>query len=188
MKIQFHGANQDVTGSCHMLEVGGKRILIDCGLYQGGREIDEENAGAFGFEPESIDYLLLTHAHLDHCGRIPLLVKRGFKGEIITTSASRELAKLILLDSASLQESEARYKNNKLKRSGSKKTKTDVVEPLYSTIDALNSFDYFGRNAKYHEPIQVAEGIRVTFFDAGHIMGSASILVELEENSQQRRV
>ncbi len=187
MKIQFHGANRDVTGSCHMLEVSGKRILIDCGLYQGGREIDEDNAEPFGFEPDSIDYLLLTHAHLDHCGRIPLLVKRGFQGEIITTSASRELAKLILLDSASLQESEARYKNNKVKRSGSNKTQAEIV-PLYSTIDALNSFDYFGRNAKYHEPIQVAEGVRVTFFDAGHIMGSACVLVELEEDGKQRRV
>jgi metallo-beta-lactamase family protein len=187
MKIQFHGANQNVTGSCHMLEVGGKRLLIDCGLYQGGREIDEENTEPFGFEPDSIDYLLLTHAHLDHCGRIPLLVKRGFAGEIITTSASRELAKLILLDSASLQESEARYKNSKVKRSGSNKTKTEI-EPLYTTVDALNSFDYFGRNAKYHEPILVAKGIRVTFIDAGHILGSASILVELEENGQQRRV
>ena len=185
MKIQFHGADQNVTGSCHFLEVGDKRVLIDCGLYQGGREIDEENAEPFGFEPDSIDYLLLTHAHLDHCGRIPLLVKRGFKGEIITTSASRELAKLILLDSASLQESEARYKNRKAKRSGSGKAE---VEPLYSTTDALNSFDCFGRNAQYHKPFQLTEGVRVTFFDAGHILGSACVLVELEENGQQKRV
>jgi metallo-beta-lactamase family protein len=185
MKIQFHGANQNVTGSCHLLEVAGKRLLIDCGLYQGRRELDEENSGAFGFEPESIDYLLLTHAHLDHCGRIPLLIKRGFQGEIITTSATRELAKLILLDSASLQESEARYQNNKIKRSGSNKA---YVEPLYTTNDALNSFDYFGRNSQYHESLLLSEGIRITFFDAGHILGSASIFLELEENGRQRRV
>jgi metallo-beta-lactamase family protein len=185
MKIQFNGANQNVTGSCHLLEVAGKRLLIDCGLYQGGREIVEENTEAFGFEPQDIDFLLLTHAHLDHCGRIPLLIKRGFQGEIITTSASRELAKLILLDSASLQESEARYQNRKLKRSNSTAT---LIEPLYTTNDALNSFDYFGRNAQYHEPLNLAEGIQVTFFDAGHILGSACILLELQEQGQQRRV
>ena len=90
MKISFHGADQGVTGSCHLLECGDKRILIDCGMYQGRRELAEENAEPFGFDPESIDFLLLTHAHLDHCGRIPLLAKRGFKGEVITTGASVE--------------------------------------------------------------------------------------------------
>ncbi len=91
MKLEFHGADQNVTGSCHLFEVAGKKILIDCGLYQGGRDMDEENSKPFGFGPANIDYLLLTHAHLDHCGRIPLLVKRGFTGEIISTSASLEL-------------------------------------------------------------------------------------------------
>jgi len=95
MKISFHGADRSVTGSCHLVECAGKRILIDCGLHQGSRELDEENAGPFGFEAASIDYLLLTHAHLDHCGRLPLLAKRGFRGEIITTAASRELARLV---------------------------------------------------------------------------------------------
>ena len=85
MKISFHGAAQGVTGSCHLLNVAGKKILIDCGLFQGGREIEEENHTAFGFTPSEIDYVLLTHAHLDHCGRLPLLVKQGFTGEIITT-------------------------------------------------------------------------------------------------------
>ncbi|MDE2611677.1 MAG: MBL fold metallo-hydrolase, partial [Burkholderiales bacterium] len=86
MKISFHGADREVTGSCHLLEAQGKRVLIDCGMYQGSRDLDDENAEAFGFDPKSIDVLLLTHAHLDHCGRIPLLVKRGFTGEIITTA------------------------------------------------------------------------------------------------------
>ena len=110
MKIAFHGAAGGVTGSCHLLECAGKRILIDCGLYQGSRELVEENSSDFGFNPESIDYLLLTHAHLDHCGRIALLVKRGFKGEIITTGASRELARLVMLDAAHLQEEDAAWK------------------------------------------------------------------------------
>ena len=89
MKISFHGAAEGVTGSCHLLQVGTKKILIDCGLYQGGRELEEENLKPFGFDPASIDYLFLTHAHLDHCGRIPLLAKQGFEGEIITTLATR---------------------------------------------------------------------------------------------------
>ncbi len=97
MKLSFHGADYDVTGSCHLIECAGKRILIDCGLFQGERELVEENAEPFGFDPAGIDFLLLTHAHLDHCGRLPLLVKRGFRGEIVTTSASRELARLVLL-------------------------------------------------------------------------------------------
>ena len=90
MKLSFHGAARGVTGSCHLVECGGRRVLIDCGLYQGGREIAEENAEPMGFDPESIDYLLLTHAHLDHCGRIPLLSKRGFRGEIVTTAPTAE--------------------------------------------------------------------------------------------------
>ena len=100
MKLSFHGADRSVTGSCHMVECAGKRILIDCGLHQGRRELSEKNSQPFGFDPASIDYVLLTHAHLDHCGRLPLLAKRGFRGEIITTAASRELARLVMLDAA----------------------------------------------------------------------------------------
>ena len=104
MKLAFHGADRSVTGSCHMIECAGKKILIDCGMHQGSRELDEENSQPFGFDPAGIDYVLLTHAHLDHCGRLPLLAKRGFRGEIITTAASRELARLVLLDAAHMQE------------------------------------------------------------------------------------
>lgn len=185
MKISFHGADQGVTGSCHLLECAGKRILIDCGMYQGGREIVEENSQPFGFDPAAIDFLLLTHAHLDHCGRIPLLAKRGFTGEVITTRATVELARLIMLDSAGLQEEEARYQLRKNKRH-SKRHK--YIEPLYNTLDALNSLERFGRRATYAQPIQVAPGIRATFLDAGHILGSASIFLELEENGHQHRM
>jgi metallo-beta-lactamase family protein len=110
LKISFHGADRGVTGSCHLVECAGKRILIDCGLYQGGRELDEENAEPFGFDAAGIDYVLLTHAHLDHCGRLPLLAKRGFRGEIIATAASRELARLVMLDAAHLLEEDARHR------------------------------------------------------------------------------
>jgi len=186
MKISFHGADQGVTGSCHMLECAGKRLLIDCGMYQGGRELAEENAEPFGFDPESIDYLLLTHAHLDHCGRIPLLVKRGFKGEIITTPASIELARLVMLDAAGLQEEEARYQQRKAKRHAGKRHVD--IEPLYTTLDALNSLDYFGRRVSYDQALEIAPGIRATFIDAGHILGSASIVLELEEEGRKHRI
>lgn len=184
MKISFHGADQGVTGSCHLIECAGKKILVDCGLYQGSREMQEENSNDFGFDPESVDFLLLTHAHLDHCGRIPLLVKRGFKGEIITTSASRDLAKLVMLDSAYLQEEEAEYRAKRSRREG----KSEEIEPLYTTLDALNSLDYFGRNVRYGEMITLAPGIQATYYDEGHILGSACVLLELEENGQQKKV
>ena len=186
MKISFHGADQGVTGSCHLLECAGKRVLVDCGMYQGGRELAEENAEPFGFDPATIDFLLLTHAHLDHCGRIPLLVKRGFTGEIITTAASLELAKLVMLDSAGLQEEEARYQSRRHKRHHGNHDK--VSEPLYTTLDALNSLDYFGRKATYDSALEIAPGIRATFLDAGHILGSASIFLELKENNQSHRL
>ena len=186
MKLSFHGADQGVTGSCHLLECAGKRLLIDCGLYQGGREIAEENSEPFGFDPAEIDYLLLTHAHLDHCGRIPLLVKRGFSGEIIATSASVELARLVMLDSAGLQEEEARYQRRKARRHHGNHDR--FAEPLYTTLDALNSLESFGRLASYDESLQISPGIRATFIDAGHILGSASIFLELEEDGRQHRL
>jgi len=185
MKLSFHGAAQGVTGSCHLLQCGGKRILIDCGFYQGGRELEEDNADDFGFDAASIDYLLLTHAHLDHCGRIPLLVSRGFRGEIITTAASRELARLIMLDAAGLQEEEARYLNRRARRRGKG---SDVIVPLYTTIDALNALDYFGRTAVYNQSLQLAPGLQVTFINAGHILGSACLVLQATEGDRQRRI
>ncbi|MCG6976465.1 MAG: MBL fold metallo-hydrolase [Acidiferrobacterales bacterium] len=184
MKISFHGADRGVTGSCHLVECGGYRVLVDCGMYQGGRELNEENAEDFGFDPASIDFLLLTHAHLDHCGRIPLLSKRGFKGEIITTAASRELARLVMLDSAHLQEEEARYQSRHKARHGH----PQGAGALYSVLDALNSTEHFGRSASYNQPLDLAPGLRATFLDAGHILGSASIFLELAENEQRRTV
>ena len=184
MKISFHGADRGVTGSCHRVECAGKRVLIDCGLYQGGHELDEENAEPFGFDAAAIDYVLLTHAHLDHCGRLPLLVKRGFRGEIIATSATRELARVVMLDSAHLQEEEAKYQSRKIARRGS----VEALQPLYTTLDALNCLDYFGRTAAYDQPIELAPGVRATFLDAGHILGSASIYLQLEEAGRSRSV
>jgi metallo-beta-lactamase family protein len=185
MKLSFHGADHDVTGSCHQVECAGKRILIDCGLFQGERGLVEENTEPFGFDPASLDFLLLTHAHLDHCGRLPLLVKRGFQGEIISTAASRELARLVLLDSGHLHEQEARRTIRHAARRGNR---VEGSEPLYTELDALNSFDYFGRTAGYNQALDLAPGIRATFIDAGHILGSACIVLELTENGRQKTV
>jgi metallo-beta-lactamase family protein len=184
MKISFHGADQGVTGSCHLIECAGKRVLIDCGLYQGGRELDEENAGPFGFEPAAIDILLLTHAHLDHCGRVPLLVERGFRGEIIATAATRELARLVMLDAAHLHEEDAERRQRRRARRGA----AEPVVPLYTTLDALNALDRLGRTAAYDQRLELAPGIHATFTDAGHILGSASIYLELAERGRRRTV
>ncbi len=185
MKISFHGAAHGVTGSCHLVECAGKRVLIDCGLYQGSHEIEDENARPFGFDPAGIDVVLLTHAHLDHCGRLPLLVKRGFAGEIVTTAPTRELARLVMLDAAHLQEEDVRHRLRRVRRRG----KDDAaIEPLYTVLEAINTQDSFGRTARYDEPLPIAPGITATFLDAGHILGSASVLLELEDAGRKRRV
>jgi metallo-beta-lactamase family protein len=180
MRLSFHGADQGVTGSCHLIEAAGKKILIDCGMLQGSRELDEENAAPFGFDARAIDLMLLTHAHLDHCGRLPLLVKRGFKGEIIATAATMELARLVIMDAAHLHDEEAQRR-----ASGPLK---NAPPPLYSMIDATNALGQFGRKADYGQPLQIAPGIRGTFYDAGHILGSASILLEVQENSRSQTI
>jgi metallo-beta-lactamase family protein len=160
-------------------------VLIDCGLYQGSREIAEENAGDFGFDPASIDFVLLTHAHLDHCGRLPLLTRRGFRGEIIATTATHELARLVMLDAAHLQEEEARSNSHRPARHGAN---DKPAEPLFTVADTLKSLESFKRSAVYGQPTDLAQGIRATFVDAGHILGSASILLELTEARRSVRM
>ena len=184
MKLSFYGADRTVTGSCHLLECAGKRILIDCGLFQGGRELEVENGHPFGFDPAGIDIVLLTHAHLDHCGRLPLLVKRGFKGEIISTAATAELARLVMVDSAHLQEEDARLRAKRATHNA----KDKAIAPLYSLIDALNSISQFGRTARYDQPIELATGITATFINAGHILGSACVFLQLTEGARQSSV
>jgi metallo-beta-lactamase family protein len=184
MKLAFHGAAKLVTGSCHYVEYHGTRILIDCGLYQGKRELVEDNRNDFGFDPASIDVLLLTHGHLDHCGRIPLLVKRGFKGRIITTAATKELARLVMLDSARIQEEEAKYRNYKNRKNG----QDEIAVPLYDTLDALTSLDRFGETVHYGQTMEVCPGVRATFHDAGHILGAASIFLECSKNGSTTQV
>jgi len=183
MMLSFHGAAQGVTGSCHLLEVGARKLLVDCGLFQGRHEIVDENRSAFGFAPAEIDFLLLTHAHLDHCGRIPLLVKQGFRGEIVTTAATRELARLVLLDSAHLQEEEAKRDERRAHRRGAA-----AAPPLYTVADALWSFDRFGRTAVYEVPLVLNDALTVSFIDAGHILGAAAIVVDAKQVAERRRI
>jgi metallo-beta-lactamase family protein len=183
MKLSFHGADRDVTGSCHLIECAGRRLLIDCGMFQGGRELSEENAADFGFDPAAIDTVLLTHAHLDHCGRLPLLAKRGFRGEIIATAATRELARLVLLDSAHLAEEDAERSARHSNRRGAQ-----PPAPLYTLVDAMAALDGFGRTAVYGVPLPLGPGLRASFHEAGHILGSASVLLEITEAGSTRRV
>jgi len=183
MRLSFHGAARNVTGSCHLLEAGGLQILIDCGMFQGEGHADEENAGDFGFKASEIDYLLLTHAHLDHCGRIPLLVKRGFTGEIISTAATRDLAKLIMMDSAHIQEEDAARASRRRRRGG-----RGDIHPLYNQIDVLAALDNFGRNVNYDEDIVLNDSVTARFINAGHILGSASVVVEAIEKGSRRRI
>ncbi len=177
MKLSFYGADRCVTGSCHCLEVNGKKILIDCGLQQGRDEIDNRS---LAFAPNLIDYVLVTHAHIDHTGRIPLLVKNGFAGRILTTRLTADLMQIMLLDSAHIQESEAEYDNRKGQRAGKA-----LVEPLYTVDDAQAVFQYVTA-CEYGETVELCEGVCVTFTDAGHLLGSASITVEATENGETK--
>ena len=172
MKLYFYGADRAVTGSCHCVEINGKRILVDCGLQQGRDELDN---ATLPFNAGEIDYVLVTHAHIDHSGRLPLLVKQGFSGQILTTRLTARLLEVMLLDSANIQESEAEYANRKGERAG-----REHVEPLYTTQDAEAALQYL-RTCDYHETIELCEGVEVTFTDAGHLLGSASITMVLTE-------
>ena len=166
MKLHFYGADRCVTGSSHCLEINGKKILVDCGLQQGRDEMDNRY---LAFAPGSIDILLVTHAHIDHTGRIPLLVKNGFHGRILTTRVTADLMKIMLLDSAHIQESDAEYQNRKGERAG-----REHVEPLYTEQDALDVFKYV-TTCEYEETVELCEGVSAVFTDAGHLLGSASI-------------
>ena len=179
MKLSFFGADQCVTGSCHCLEVNGRRILIDCGLQQGR---DEVSNGEFPFEANTIDYVLVTHAHIDHSGRIPMLIKQGFQGRILTTSLTAKLLKIMLLDSAHIQEQDAEWKNRKSERSGGPKT-----EPLYTVADA-EKVSQFMNTCEYGQLVHLCEGVEVEFVDAGHLLGSSCISVDLTEGDVKKNI
>ena len=179
MKLTFIGAAHEVTGSCHYLEACGKHILIDCGLEQGPDLYENQE---IPINPSMIDYILLTHAHIDHSGKIPLLVKNGFKGEIICTFATSDLCSIMLRDSAHIQESEAEWRNRKALRSGA-----PLYEPLYTVQDAMNAVALLAP-IDYNQTIQLCKGIELRFTDVGHLLGSSCIEVWITEDGVSKKI
>jgi metallo-beta-lactamase family protein len=182
MKIKFCGADQSVTGSQHLITANGKKILLDCGLMQGKRKEAFEINRNFPFDAASVDVMLLSHAHLDHSGNIPHLVKSGFKGHIYSTAATLDLCQLMLRDSAFLQEKDVKFVNKKRTRQNK-----NPFEPLYTIDDVEKAMQSFIA-VPYDKKVEIFPGISATFIDAGHILGSAGILLEINENGKTTRL
>jgi metallo-beta-lactamase family protein len=180
LQIQFIGGARTVTGSQHLLQINNKKILLECGLLQGRRKEAFEINRTFKFSPSEIDALILSHAHIDHSGNIPNLVKNGFSGQIYATAATVELCRIMLKDSAHLQERDV-YVVNKIR----KKQKKNLFEPLYELDDVEKAVSHFTR-LEYNKSTEIFPGVNLTFQDAGHILGSASILLEIEENDHKK--
>lgn len=181
MKITFLGATKIVTGSNFLVEAAGKKFLVDCGLYQGKAELEEQNYREFDYNPVEIDFMLLTHAHIDHSGRIPKLYNDGFKGPIYAHKATCDLCQIMLPDSGHIQEMEAEWKNKKRIRKGQQ-----TRGPLYTAEDALKCMEIFVP-VKYDEIIQVSENIYVRFNDAGHMLGSSTIEIWAKEDGKETK-
>lgn len=178
MNIQFCGAAKMVTGSNVLIETNKYKILVDCGMFQGNKKIEAMNHQAFAYNPSEIDYLLLTHAHIDHSARIPKLVKEGFRGEILSTKATHDLSKIMLMDSAKIQEADVEWENRKRQRAGKK-----PVEPLYTMDEAQFSLRFF-QAYLYDQLITVNDDIQLRFKDAGHVLGSAIIELWIKEDGE----
>ncbi len=183
MKITFHGAARTVTGSKHLLSLtNGKKYLLDCGMFQGmGKDTDAMNRH-WGFDPAEVDHLILSHAHIDHSGLIPKLVKDGFSGHIFCTPATRELTSVLLEDSAGIQESDVRYENKRRANEG-----LPYLLPLYTTEDALNALDRFVE-VEYGKWFAIDENVQVMYTDAGHIIGSAAVHLKVKENGVTKAI
>jgi metallo-beta-lactamase family protein len=182
MFIQVCGAAREVTGSCYVVEVGETRFLVDCGMHQGGDKEFAQNFEPFPFDPLSLDFVVVTHAHIDHSGRLPRLVKQGFKKPIYSTPATCDLVEIMLLDSAYIQEMEAEWQTRKAQRAGRR-----AVEPFYDQEDARRTVPLL-KPIEYAKPTQLAPGVTATFHDAGHILGSAFLDLQLEENGEKVKV
>ncbi len=180
MKIHFYGADREVTGSRHILEVNGKKILIDCGLYQGRRKDEKDKNKNFGFDPKGIDIVVVSHAHIDHSGNLPNLVKQGFKGPIYCTPATADLLAFMLLDSAHIQESEAEYLNEKKKRAGE-----ELIEPLYVTEDVNETLPLI-KTIEYETCFKLTDEVDICMHEAGHILGSAISVFTIRENGSEK--
>lgn len=182
MQLQFHGAVRTVTGSQHLLTVNGTNILLDCGFYQGKRADTYKRNQNLPYNASKIDLLVLSHAHIDHSGNIPNLVKSGFQGDIVCTYATRDLCAIMLRDSAKIQESDTNFLNKRLRRQ-----KKPLVEPIYTQADAIRAMKYF-LGMSYDRPRKIAPGVTLTFHDAGHILGSAIVVLDIEDQENKRDV
>lgn len=182
LKLKFLGAAQNVTGSRHLLETNGVSVLVDCGFYQ-ERQFRKRNWDPFPVPPASINAVLLTHAHLDHCGFLPKLVKEGFKGKIYCTTATADIAQIILLDSAKIQEEDAKHKRKRHKKERRKGKHPEI--PLYTTEDAEACLSLFSP-VEYRKSVDIGDGVETTFYDAGHVLGSAIIRVKVRQEGQER--
>jgi metallo-beta-lactamase family protein len=181
MRISFHGAAQTVTGSQHLLEVNGRRFLLDCGLYQGRRGDTYARNLNFAYDPRTLDAVILSHAHIDHCGNLPNLVKNGYEGRIYATHATADLAAIMMADSGRIQEADAEFVNKRHAARGEK-----PVEPLYTEADAARAASLL-QGVGYDEPFEVVPGVTVRLIEAGHILGSAAISLEIEEHGKVTR-
>ena len=184
MKITFCGAAGTTTGSQHLIDVNGQRLLLDCGLYQGRRQDAFERNQHFPFDPATIDTVVLSHAHIDHSGNLPNLVKQGFSGNIYSTTATRDLCAIMLRDSAHIQEYDVDWLNKKRKA-----LRQPLLEPTYTQLDAQKSMEQFV-TVGYHRSLPVADGVKLTFIDAGHILGSAQVVLDIQdrETGKQQRL
>ncbi len=181
MRIHFHGAAQTVTGSQHLLEINGKKLLLECGLFQGRRKEAFYRNRHFHFDPADVDAVILSHAHIDHSGNLPHLVKDGYHGPIYATPATAHLANIMLLDSGHIHESDAKYVNKKRAKRGE-----PPIEPLYTQLDAAHVAQHFSPTP-YQESFNPIPGVQAHFVDAGHILGSASVVLDIEEGRRKFR-
>ena len=181
MKITFHGAAREVTGSRHLLEVNGKKILLDCGLHQGRRRDSEDKNRNFGFNAKEVDMVVLSHAHIDHSGALPQLGKQGFEGPIYTTFATRDFCNYMLLDSAYIQEKEAEYLNKKRRKKGQ-----PPVEPEYTEKDVHKILHHF-HGIAYKRSHEISPGVTLTLYEAGHILGSAVVYLEIDDHEDGKK-
>ena len=182
MNIQFLGAARTVTGSMHLVSVHGAKILLDCGMFQGKRAVAYKKNRKFPFDPSKIDAVILSHSHIDHAGNLPNLVKNGYRGPIYATSATRDLCNIMLYDSAYIQERDIEYVNKQ-----HQKKHEPFVRPLYDVVDVTTAMTQF-MGINYNQQVQVAGGVTVKFLDAGHILGSAVTVLEVEENGKRKKI
>ncbi len=182
MKLKFFGAAHTVTGSKHLIEINGQRLLLECGLFQGKRKHFYDYNQHFDFDPQSLDAVVLSHAHIDHSGNLPNLVKNGYSGPIYATPATRDLADIMLRDSGHIHEWDVKYVNKRRKKKG-----LPPVEPLYTIADAAQTMPLF-REIWYEQPFEPVKGVTARFLEAGHILGSAAVLLDLEEDGRKVRL